>query len=463
MSKSAGSSVPEKHPVVPQDTLKSWYVLGLLTFSYALAFIDRQMLNLLVDPIRSALQISDTQFSLIQGSAFVFSFLLMAPVFGRLVDVTNRRNILMVGIVAWSIFTALCSQAGTFTELFLARCGVGMSEACVFPVALSLIADFFSPRRAPRALSIFTIGLQLGGGFSLFVSGLVIAYASGLAVMIPALATSQPWQIAFIVVGLPGLLFAMFLLTFREPARAKSIAVVADDRALSLRETLELIWRRRAFYGRIYLGVGSLAIVQFGISSWAPAFLIRTHEMSPANTGYRLGLMSMLIGTVSTLLGPWVAGLLVKRGYVDAHIRTAALSTLVMFLCCLAIPLVNASSVLFVVSGVIFCNSFPIGLLVYTLQSATPSRARGFASSMYTFSAQFLGYAVGPTLIALLTDKVFGDPKMVGYSIQIVTSVASVMMGLLCFTILRPYRLLMGHTGPARSTKLDLPGLTEKG
>lgn len=453
MSNSASSSASDKHLVVPQDTLTSWYVLGLLTFSYGLAFVDRQMLNLLVDPIRDALRISDTQFSVIQGSAFVFSYLLMAPVFGRLVDITNRRNILMAGIAAWSLFTALCSQADTFSELFLARCGVGMSEACVFPVALSLVADFFSPRRAARALSIFTIGLQLGGGFSLFVSGLVIAYARDLTVMIPALASYQPWQIAFVVIGLPGLLFAILLLTFREPARAKSITVVADDRALSFRETLSLIWQRRAFYGRIYLGVGSLAVVQFGITSWVPAFLIRAHEMSPTNTGYRLGLMSMLIGTSSTLLGPWVAGLVVRRGYVDAHIRTAALSALGMCLCCLAIPLISTPNVLFVVGGVIFCNSFPIGLLVYTLQSATPSRARGFASSMYTFSAQFLGYAVGPTLIALLTDKVFGDPKMVGYSIQIVTSVASVMMAVLCFTILRPYRLLMGHTGPARPAK----------
>ncbi len=439
-----------KYEAVPQDTGKSWYVLGLLTFAYALAFVDRQMLNLLVDPIKQTLQISDTQFSLIQGSAFVFSYMLMAPVFGRLVDITNRRNILIIGIASWSLFTALCAHADTFTELFLARCGVGMSEACVFPVALSLVADYFSPSRAPRALSIFLLGVQLGGGFSLFASGFVIASAGGLAMLIPVLADLEPWQIAFIVVGLPGLLFAGVLFSMKEPARAKSLTVEADDREKSLRETLSLIWQRRAFYGRIYLGVGFVGMVQLGVPAWMPAFLIRTHEMSPTNTGYRLGLISMIVGTVATMLGPWVATKIQERGFRDAHIRCAAFSTIGMFALCTMLPLASSSTVLLVVAGVIFFNSFPIGLMAYTLQSATPTMVRGFASALYTFVAQLLGYALGPTIIALITDKVFHDPRMVGYSLQIVTSCASLLAGAMFFTVLRHYRGLMGFTGPAR-------------
>lgn len=428
-------------------------MLALLTLAYALAYVDRQMLNLMVDPIKRSLDITDTRFSLIQGSAFVFSYMLAAPLFGRLVDITNRRNILVACVCSWSIFTALCGRAETFTELFLARCAVGISEACIFPVALSLIADVFSVRRAPRALSIFTLGTQLGGGFSLLVSGAVIASAGALAVALPLLAGLQGWQVAFVVIGLPGLLFAMVLLTLREPRRVRSVAVETEDRHLTLREVAAALWERRAFYTRIYLGVGCVGVVQLGIPSWMPAFLMRAHGMSPATTGLRLGLLSMVCGTVATLLGPWVAERVARRGYVDAPMRTAAFATIGMFLFCVMIPLAPGdTSVMIVAAGAIFFNSFPIGLMAFTLQNATPSRIRGVAASFYTFSAQLIGYAIGPTLTALLTDRFFGDPVMVGHSLQIVTATASLIAGVMFFTILSPYRRLIGHRGPARAT-----------
>jgi len=150
--------IPDNAPIetsagsYESDKPYSWYVLGLLTLSYSLAYIDRQLLNLLVDPIKRALLISDTQLSFIQGAAFICAYLLAAPLFGRLVDLRNRRNILLFGVCAWSIFTILCGRADSYAGLFLARFGVGASEACVLPVGWSLISDYFSARRAPRAL-----------------------------------------------------------------------------------------------------------------------------------------------------------------------------------------------------------------------------------------------------------------------------------------------------------------------
>jgi MFS family permease len=189
-----------------------------------------------------------------------------------------------------------------------------------------------------------------------------------------------------------------------------------------------------------------------------PAFLMRAHHMSPTDTGLRLGLLSIFCGTTATLLGPWVAGCIAKRGYVDAHMRTAAFSTIGMLLFCLMIPVAPDNvTVLFVAGEAIFFNSFPIGLMAFTLQSATPSRIRGVAASFYTFSAQLIGYAIGPTLTALITDKVFGDPAMVGHSLQIVTSTASFVACLMFFTILRPYRHLIGHTGPSPLKEQRVP------
>lgn len=126
------------------DGRQAWGTLGLLTFAYALAYVDRQLLSLVVDPIKHTLSITDTQFSLVQGTAFVVAYLAAAPVFGRLVDVARRRSILILGVAIWSICTALCGFASSFIEeLFLARVGVGFSEACIFPVAMSMIADLF--------------------------------------------------------------------------------------------------------------------------------------------------------------------------------------------------------------------------------------------------------------------------------------------------------------------------------
>ncbi|MGK8800376.1 MFS transporter [Burkholderia cenocepacia] len=153
---------------VVHDSMRSWYILAMLTLAYSLAYIDRQLLNLLVDPIRHSLAISDTQLSLVQGIAFISAYLIASPLFGRLVDVTNRRNILLVGICLWCVFTALCGNATTFQGLFLARFGVGASEACVFPIALSMIADCFSAQKMPRAMSVFILGPMLGGGLSLW-------------------------------------------------------------------------------------------------------------------------------------------------------------------------------------------------------------------------------------------------------------------------------------------------------
>jgi MFS family permease len=321
------------------DTFDSWRSLLLVTFAFSLSYIDRQLLNLLVDPIRRSLSLDDTQFSLIQGAAFVTAYLLAAPVFGRLVDVTNRRNVLIFGVSVWSVCTALCGFANTFTEMFLARFGVGMAEACIFPVAMSVIGDSFSPGRMPRAMSIYTLGSGLGGGFSLLAGGAVLAFSAELRSLFPALASFQGWQMAFIVVGLPGLLYALFLFTMREPKRTRTGIEDVTERALSLREVASMFSRRGNFYARIYASIGMIAIVQLGFASWLPSFMIRTHGVDAAHAGYVLGALGVSVGSVGTLTGPWISQWVARLGHTDAPLRTAAFSAIGMLICCAALPL----------------------------------------------------------------------------------------------------------------------------
>lgn len=430
------------------DNPMAWYGLALLTISYALAYVDRQMLNLLVDPIKTSLDISDTQFSFVQGTAFVTAYLCAAPVFGRLVDVGNRRNILVFGVFVWSLCTALCGLADSYPALFMARLGVGVSEACIVPVSMSLIGDLFAPGRMARAQSIFYIGVQLGGGISLLAGGLVIAFADELRGHVGALAGLTTWQMAFVIIGLPGLLYAIFLFTFREPARRQSMVDDESTRQMTMRDVIVLLWERRHFYGRIYIAIGLIGIVQLGMPSWFPSFLIRTHGVSAEQTGLQLGLLSISAGTIGTLLGPAGARWLERRGYVDAQLRASALALILMLASCFAIPLAPGRiGALTAAAGVFFSCGFPLGIVAAATQNASPGRMRGVVASLYSFFAQLIGYMIGPTLIALCTDRVFGDPKMVGYSMQIVMSCASLGACLLMFSVLPHFRALLSGSG----------------
>jgi MFS family permease len=434
-----------------QDTSLSWYILGLLTFTYALAYVDRQLLNLVVDPVKHTLGVSDTQFSFIQGAAFIFAYVAAAPLFGRLVDVTNRRNILIFGVCAWSGCTVLCGMADSFWELAIARFGVGVSEACVFPVAMSLIPELFSTRRLPRALSLFALGTQIGGGFSLLAGGAVIAFAATVALFIPALASLEVWQLSFVLIGLPGFLLAALLFSFREPARR---GVAGKDRAdppWPTSKSLARIWKDRAFYGRIYLFNCGSGTVFLSIPAWYPTYLIRVHGMSPTNVGFTVGLITLAFGAAGTLFGPFLSQRLASRGYEDAPLRAAAMASVGSFLFCFAIPYAPSANVaLAIIAGIIFCCAVPTSLVAFSLQRATPGRMRGTVASLYTLIGQSVGYGIGPTAIALITDHVFGDPLRIGSSLQIVCCVAAAVIITALVSNFGPYRrFIAAATGQA--------------
>lgn len=428
------------HPMKPRQAN---YLLGMVTFAYAMAYVDRQLLNLLVDPIKQSLLISDTDFSFIQGMAFVLAYLAAIPVFGRLVDVTNRRNIMVFGIFAWSFFTAISGFCDNYTELFLARMGVGMTEACVFPAAWSMIGDSFPPKRIPRAMAVFLLGPPLGSGFSLIAGGVVVAFAATLAGTAAFFAGFEPWQIAFIVVGLPGMAFALLLFTMREPPRSKSradAAAEAEDKP-SLGDVATFLKANAALYGLIFFSNGLIALVQLAVPVWFPAFVMRWYELSPTEVGLTLGLISLFTAIGGTLSGAAASEWLSNRGHIDAPFRAAALITLPMIVSCFLIPVFASSSGAFAAAGaVIFFTAFFAGLMSAGTTMASPPRMRGVVASLYSFAAQILGYMIGPFLVASLTDSYFMDPKMVGHSLQIVMTTGAVLLCISMWTILPIFR-----------------------
>ncbi|MBL8269933.1 MFS transporter [Steroidobacter sp.] len=407
----------------PQPALRAGtsYALFLLTFAYTLAYVDRQVLNLLVDPIKQSLLLGDTQVSLLQGLSFMAAYVAFGPLFGRWVDNGNRRNILVFGVIAWSVSSALCGFADSFWSLFLARAGVGAAEACLSPVAWSLIADYFDRERLPRAMSLFMIAPSLGGGLALLAGGAIISFSAGLGSAIPFLSGLEPWQLVFVLTGVPGILLGLVLLvSLKEPPRTNSVRK-ASAQHYTLRETSSFFIARRAFYVRFYLGISSLAIITYALAAWIPALLMRNHGVSPGTVGLMYGAPVLVFGSAAVLLGPWVGRQLTNRGYSDAPLRLEVIVGTVVAMLCAGIAFASIPAVIVGLAvGAMFFHNLPLALAAAALQIVTPNRMRGVAASIYVFVASVLGIGLAPTLVALLTDFVFRDPHQVHLALAIV-------------------------------------------
>ena len=198
-----------------------WYIVSLCMVAYIFSFIDRQVITLLIQPIRADLQISDTQFSLLHGLAFALLYATAGIPIARLADSRSRPMIISVGIFVWSLATALCGVAKNFAQLFMARMAVGVGEAALSPAAYSMITDSFPKSRLGMALGVYSSGSFLGGGLAFIIGGAAIALVEQWgAQQVPLIGLVKPWQMTFFIVGLPGILVAaLFILTVRDPER----------------------------------------------------------------------------------------------------------------------------------------------------------------------------------------------------------------------------------------------------
>ncbi len=443
----ADSAVSSRIPAHAQSGNYAWYVLFLLTFAYTVAFIDRQVLNLLVEDIKRDLLLTDTQLSLLQGIAFMGSYIVFSPLFGRWADVANRRNILVAGIATWSVFSAACGLAENYWQLFLARVAVGAAEASLAPAAWSLIADYFNRERLPRAMSIYLMGPYIGGGLAMIAGGMVIGSMGGLRETLPMLAGLEPWQLTFVIIGLPGVILALVLLTIREPMRGTHNAAGTHDRKFSIREVMAFLWQGRAFYVRFYLGMALIVIVLYALPAWIPAFLMRAHGANPTTVGLQYGVLVLIMGSAGVLSGPFVDRWLARRGHIDSSIRTAAIASIALTVFTAALPLMPGFyGALVAAAGGTFFYSLPQAMSAAALQLATPNRMRGIVASLYLFVLSVIGLGAAPTVVALVTDRVFGDASKVGVSLAVVCATSAAGAALLLFSSLPHYRRALEHS-----------------
>ncbi|MEX1033743.1 MAG: MFS transporter, partial [Cellvibrionaceae bacterium] len=232
-AESANPADEEKLPY-PKE-FYAWYVVLILMIVYIFSFMDRQILALLVGPIKADLDISDTQMSLLMGFSFAIFYTIFGIPIARLADSKNRVGIIAIGLATWSMFTALCGMSSKFWTLALARMGVGVGEAALSPSAYSLITDYFRPHRQALAISIYGAGIYIGSGLAYVLGGYVVGFTAGAeTVALPVVGDVKPWQSVFFMIGVPGLLFTVALLTVREPVRRGLKKTGAAAKAVSV-------------------------------------------------------------------------------------------------------------------------------------------------------------------------------------------------------------------------------------
>jgi len=406
--------------------------------AYVLSFVDRQILNLLVEPIRRDLAINDTQMSLLMGLSFALFYTVCGIPLGRVADTRSRRGLIAVGILFWSAATAACGMAKLYWQFLLCRIGVGVGEAALSPAAYSLIADSFPAERRATAISVYSMGVYLGSGLAFLVGGLVIQFASAQGdVTLPVLGEVRPWQLIFLILGVAGVFFTLLMLAIKEPVRRGAGAGVA----VPLSEVGRYIRANRRTVLLHNFGFAGLAFAGYGSAAWIPTFYIRTYGWDAGQVGIVYGSIVAVFGCLGIVFGGRLADWMAKRGRSDANMRVglyAALGALPMVVLFPVMETAFLASLL--LAPAVFCLSMPFGVAPAAIQEIMPNSMRGQASAIYLFVITLIGLGVGPTAVALVTDFVFADDSALRYSLLIVTTLAVLMSIILLSKSLKPYR-----------------------
>lgn len=424
---------------------RAWYrhyVLGALLIAYVFSFIDRQILSLMVEPIRRDLGITDFEMSLLQGWAFALFFAVVALPIAYLADRAKRRSIIAGGIALWSIATVSCGFVRSFGAMFVMRMGVGIGEAALSPPAYSLLSDYYPPQRIARALAIFTMGLSLGGGAAYLIGGMIVeAVDNAPDLVLPVVGTLRTWQTVFIIVGMPGLLIALLMYCIKEPERRGELLDHAGEtQTVTLTFIAKFLLKRRRLYLGFPVGTALLGVFGYGMMAWYPTFLIRTYGLSIGEAGLWFGLSYLVFGTLGTYYGARFAEYLESRGYRDAHVRYTMLAGIVMTIPATVGPLLPSAPLAILALGpTIFLKCSYYGSSGAVMQLVTPNQMRAQVTALQIFFGSIIGMSIGASMIAVLTDFVFNDDHAIRYSLAVVAAIFCPVGALVLRTCLKPY------------------------
>ena len=384
----------------PGEKRYRWFVLVMLTLVYTFNFIDRQILVILQEPIKAELGLSDAQLGLLTGFSFALVYVCAGIPIAWLADRSNRRNIVAASLAVWSGMTALSGMVGSYSQLVLARLGVGLGEAGGSPPSHSMLSDYFPPEQRGTAISFYSAGIYVG---------ILLGFAGG-----GWIAQEFGWRQAFFVIGVPGILFAgIVALTVREPLRGRWEGGKVPPKA-AFKETLAVLKQRPSFWW-IALGCAFTSFVAYGNGNFFPSYLIRNHGMSLAEVGVALGLISGTAGAIGTFLGGFLSdkfGVEDKRWYVWVPIIGGLLSLPGGLYALLGD---DTSWILLILFPTNILNSFYLGPSIALCHTLVSPSMRAMASAVLFFVLNMIGLGLGPVIVGLLSDiyePVFGTNNL---------------------------------------------------
>jgi predicted MFS family arabinose efflux permease len=384
----AEMSIPTTTAAPPAGGYR-YLVLGLLFIVYTFNFIDRQIMGILNVPIQTELGASDAEMGLLGGLSFALFYTGLGIPIAWLADRSDRTWIMTIALSLWSGFTALCGFATSYTQLFLTRMGVGVGEAGGVAPAYSLISDYFPPKERARALAVYSFGIPIGSAAGIALGGIV--------------ATSVDWRVAFITVGLAGLLVApIFRIFVREPERGRYDAKAAAPRA-GFFSSLATLVRKPSFW-LLSFGASCSSIMGYGSFYWIPTFLQRSYDFTLLQAGFYYGAILLVGGVV----GVWLGGMLgdklgAKRRAMFALVPAAAW---ILAAPCYALGLLSPSPA---VAFFLFLAPTALGLVwlgpvIAAVQHLAPASARTTASASFLFINNLIGIGLGTYLLGLISD-----------------------------------------------------------
>lgn len=391
----------------------AWLTVAILFLLYILSLTDRNIMALMVGPIKRDLGLSDLQISLLQGPAFAVLFCLCAIPLGMALDRYSRRVVLYLSVTLWSIAAASCGLAGSFAALAVARAGVGAGESGFGTGSYSIVGDSFPPHRVSLAMSVFIMGGVMGAGIVFLLGGPIVAAAmkAGPAIW-PIFGLLQPWQQVFIMTGAPGILLALLVFVFREPPRRKSASASAG-----YGEAWAFLRLHKPLYVATFVGFGLAYAVTIGFQLWTPAYLSRIHGWQPGQIGPVIGIAQIAAAAMIPVHG-WIVDRLYRRGRRDAHLFWCMMTVAA------AAPFGIAAFLVTSPWATVACYWCFMALILSTssmgpatVQVVTPQHLRGRVSALYVLVSGLIAMAGGPAFIGIVTTLVMGDEMKVGYSL----------------------------------------------
>ncbi|OZI23815.1 MFS transporter [Bordetella genomosp. 9] len=418
-------------PTAEAGSISHGYIVGMFFLCFVFSYIDRQVVSILVQPLKANLALSDTQIGLLQGIAFTLCYATAGVFVARMVDRSNRVMLSAACVAIWAISTAMCGTATSFGELLVWRAGTAIAEAALSPAALSIFSDLFPPRKVARASSTFMLGPYVGGGVALLGGGALLgAMDAPNAAAWLARHDLHAWQMVFFVLGLPGLvLAALVALTIKEPPRR---GVTQGTAAPPLTEVLRELFVRNRFCLPYFFGYVALILLFYSHSAWFPTMIIRRFGLSASEVGKLAGPIYMLGGMAGVVSASFLVGKVSDTAALRKVLRIAAwAATLLIPVACVA-PLAPSLALTLALYGLCaYAASIVMALAPVPLQIAIPNRMRGRSLALLVFMTNAISGGLGPYAVGGINEWL-ADPRTgLATALAIVGTVAAAFSALL--------------------------------